>query len=109
MSAKSWLSAFAVAAVAMASAAGVVAPAASASAALPYRSAVKKATSPDWAGYAALAGKGTRFRYVAADFDFAGPAARSRIHRTRGEPRPTGSGSTATAITMAPPSRSAFR
>lgn len=73
MTMRSWLAAVAAVAVAAVSAAGVVSPVASASVELRHRSGVTKVTSPDWAGYAALAGKGTRFRYVAADFDFTGP------------------------------------
>jgi len=73
MSARSWLAAVAAAAVAAVCAAAMVSPAASASAQLPHQAGVRKVTSPDWAGYAALADKGTRFRYIAADFDFAGP------------------------------------
>jgi Peptidase A4 family len=73
MSARTWLAAAAAAAVAVVSAAGIVSPAASASVQLSHRSGVTKVTSPHWAGYAAVADKGTRFRYVAADFDFTGP------------------------------------
>ena len=54
-------------------AAGTVCPAASASVQVQHRSGVTKVTSPDWAGYAAVADRGRHFRYVAADFDFTGP------------------------------------
>ena len=67
MTMKSWLAAVALVGV-VAGAASTVSPSASASVQLPQRSDVTKATSADWAGYAALADKGKRFRYVAADF-----------------------------------------
>lgn len=68
MLARSWLGAVAAVAMAAVCAAGSGSPAASASVQVQHRSKVTKVTSPDWAGYAALAGKGRHFRYVAADF-----------------------------------------
>jgi hypothetical protein len=69
MTMKSWLAGMAAAGVALA-----VPAAASASAQLTHQGGEKKVTSPTWAGYAAVADKGTKFRYVAAEFTILWPS-----------------------------------
>ncbi|HEY2641067.1 MAG TPA: hypothetical protein VGI66_14435 [Streptosporangiaceae bacterium] len=68
MTMKSWLAGLAAVGVALA-----VPAAASASAQLTHQGGGKKVTSRTWAGYVALADKGTKFRYVAAQMTIAWP------------------------------------
>src|SRR5260370_14615816 len=68
MTMKSWLGGLAAVGVALA-----VPTAASASAQRTHQGGGKKVTSRTWAGYAALADKGTKFRYVAAQMTIAWP------------------------------------
>jgi hypothetical protein len=68
MTKKSWLAGLAALGIALA-----VPAAASASAQVTHQGSGKQVTSPAWAGYVALASKGTKFRYVAADLTIAWP------------------------------------
>ncbi len=70
MTVRSWLAGLAAVGVALA----VPAAASASSAHITHQGGGKKVTSRTWAGYVALADKGTKFRYVAADFTIESPS-----------------------------------